>query len=77
MDFHYPAFYDDLLTIKVIISEIPKARIIFNYEIYNEAGKKLNSGENALAFINKDTYRPMRAPAWFIEILEKEIERRK
>ena len=28
-----PAFYDDLLTVKVIIREIPQTRILFNYEI--------------------------------------------
>jgi len=75
--FYSPAFYDDLLTIKTSIKELPKARITFFYEIYNEAGKKINTGENALAFIDKDSYRPLRAPAWFVEILEKEVSRQK
>ncbi len=74
--FYYPAFYDDLLTIKVKITDMPKARITFNYEIYNEKGKKINTGENALAFIDKDTYRPLRAPDWFVEILQKEVDKR-
>jgi len=74
--FYYPAFYDDLLTIKVKITEMPQARITFYYEIYNEAGKKINTGENALAFIDKETHRPLRAPDWFIEILQKEVEKR-
>ena len=74
--FFSPAFYDDLLTIKVKINEIPQARITFYYEIYNEAGKLINTGENALAFIDKVTHRPLRAPKWFVEILQKEIEKR-
>jgi len=74
--FFSPAFYDDLLTIKVKINEMPSARITFYYEIYNEAGKKINTGENALAFIDKKTHRPMRAPDWFVEILQKEVEKR-
>jgi len=76
MRFYYPAFYDDLLTIKVIIEEMPAARITFFYEIYNEAGKKLNTGENALAFIDIKTHRPLRAPAWFVELLQKEVDKR-
>ena len=75
MRFYSPAFYDDLLTIKVKITEMPTARITFQYEIYNEAGKKLNTGENALAFIDKTTQRPLRAPDWFIEVLQKEVNR--
>lgn len=76
MRFYSPAFYDDLLTIKVIIKEMPKARITFFYEIYNEAGKKLNTGENALAFIDKKTHRLLRAPSWFVDLCQKEVERR-
>lgn len=76
MRFYSPAFYDDLLTIKVMIKEMPKARITFFYEIYNEAGKKLNTGENALAFIDKKTHRPLRAPIWFVELIQKEVDRR-
>src|SRR3972149_10534934 len=40
-----PAFYDDLLTIKTNIKEIPKARITFSHEIYNEKRELLNTGE--------------------------------
>ena len=76
MRFYSPAFYDDLLTIKVMIKEMPKARITFFYEIYNEAGKLLNTGENALAFIDKKTYRPLRAPAWFVELFQKEVDKK-
>jgi acyl-CoA thioester hydrolase len=76
MRFYSPAFYDDLLTIKVSIKELPKARITFFYEIYNEAGKKLNTGENALAFIHKETHRPSRAPAWFVALFQKELDKR-
>ena len=32
----YPAFYDELLTIKVFIEEMPSARLIIGSEVYNE-----------------------------------------
>jgi acyl-CoA thioester hydrolase len=46
-----PAKYDDLVTIRVIIKELPKVRIIFNYEIYNEEQTLLHTGETTLVFV--------------------------
>ncbi len=66
-----PALYDDLLTIRVSIRDIPTARITFYYEIYNPQEKLINEGETTLVFVHADTRRPMRAPADFTELLEK------
>lgn len=57
-----PAFYDDLLTIKTTIPEIPKVRIKFLYEVYNEQGDKLNEGETTLVFIKQKTNKPCVPP---------------
>ncbi len=57
-----PAKYDDLLTIKLIIPEMPRARMRFLYEIRNEDGKLLNTGETILAFMNMETGRPVKMP---------------
>ena len=53
-----PAYYDDEITIKVIVKELPKTRIIFNYELYNEQGELINLGETTLVFVNIETKRP-------------------
>ncbi|GAB4240708.1 MAG: thioesterase family protein [Ekhidna sp.] len=60
--YHGPAKYDDLLTIKVIVPEMPRARIKFVYEITNEDGKLINTGETILAFMNMETGRPVKMP---------------
>ena len=65
--YHKPAYYDDLLTIKTSIAEIPKVRIRFLYETYNEKGDLLNEGETTLVFINTKTGKPCEAPENFIE----------
>ncbi|WP_420317635.1 acyl-CoA thioesterase [Ekhidna sp.] len=57
-----PARYDDLLTIKLIIPEMPRARMRFLYEISNEEGKLINTGETILAFMNLETGRPVKMP---------------
>lgn len=57
-----PGKYDDLLTIKVIVDEMPSKRITFKYEIYNEREKLINLGETILAFVNMKNGRTIEAP---------------
>ena len=57
-----PAYYDDEITVKVTIKEIPKIRFRFDYETYNSEGDLLNSAFTELVFVNKDTGRPMLIP---------------
>lgn len=69
----YPAFYDEVLTVKVFMDEIPAARLNINSEVYNEAGKLINTGRVTLGFMHADTRRPCRAPEWFVAALEEYI----
>jgi len=62
-----PAFYDDLLTVKTMIKEIPTVRIRFEYEIYNDRGEKLNYGETTLVFTDAKTRKPRRPPDDFLK----------
>lgn len=71
--YHYPAFYDEVLTVKVSIDEMPAARLIVASEVYNEAGKLINTGSVTLGFMNSATRRPCRVPEWFTEALEEYI----
>ena len=57
-----PGRYDELLTVKVIIKKRPGVKIVFNYEIYNEAKELINTGETKLAFIDTATGKPCRMP---------------
>lgn len=65
-----PAFYDELLTVRLRIDEMPKARLTFHYEILNERDETLNTGSTTLGFIHSDTRRPCRCPEWFVKMLE-------
>ncbi len=66
-----PGKYDDLLTIKTIIKEIPKMRMHFYYEIYNSNGIIINKGETTLVFISMERNRPVACPDWLKTIFEK------
>lgn len=64
-----PAFYDEVLTIKTILKELPTSRITFHYEVYNQLGKLINEGETTLAFLHQEAQRPCRAPELLMERL--------
>lgn len=57
-----PALYDEEITIKVILAEMPRLRIHFRYELYNGKQELINIGETLLVFINMTTKRPCLAP---------------
>lgn len=62
-----PALYDEEITIRVIMEEMPRIRIHFKYELYNEKQELINTGETLLVFINMQTTRPCIAPKDFLE----------
>lgn len=70
-----PAKYDDLVTIRVIIKEIPRARIVFNYEIYNEEKTLLHTGETTLVFLKTANNRITACPKEILERLLPYFER--
>jgi acyl-CoA thioester hydrolase len=57
-----PATYDELLTLVTVIKELPRARITFYYEIYNESDRLIHIWETQLVFLNAATMRPCRPP---------------
>lgn len=69
-----PARYDDLLTIRITLKGLPRARCEFYHEIFNERGELLNTGSVRLAFVAAATRRAVRAPEWFVAIFEKAVE---
>ena len=65
-----PGFYDELLTIKVTIPEMPAVEMKFIYEITNEKGVVINLGETTLFFADKETGKPTRMPAIMKELFQ-------
>jgi len=66
-----PAHYDDLLTIKTTIPQLPTVRIKFLYEIKNEQEDLLNEGETTLVFINQSTNKPCLPPEQLMNAIGK------
>ena len=66
-----PAHYDDLLTVKAILKELPlDHRIEFHHEVYNEKEKLLAIGRVVLYFVRSKTMEKARMPAELYEKLK-------
>lgn len=66
--YHKPAFYDEALTITTLIATLPNVRIVFRYEVRNEANDLLTEATTTLVFIDKTTGRPCRAPQPLLDL---------
>ncbi|HET6273801.1 MAG TPA: thioesterase family protein [Bacteroidota bacterium] len=68
------ARYDDLLNIVTLVRDMPIARVRLEYEVYKEGESELLAdGYTIHTFVNATTGRPTRAPAQFIETIEKSL----
>ena len=65
-----PARYDNLLTIKLYLKEMPNLRVTFEYEVFNEEEKLINLGSTTLVFLDKDTGKTIQVPDIILEVLK-------
>lgn len=65
-----PAFYDEEITVKVIMETMPSVRIHFRYELSNEKDELINLGETTLVFIRQENNRPCYPPDDFLNKLK-------
>ena len=61
-----PAYFDDDLLVSVELAELPTSRLIFNYTIKNK-DEVVVTGTTVLAFLNKETKKPVRCPDYMLE----------
>lgn len=69
LDFKKPATYDEWLTIKTTLINPPQVRISFQYEIRNEAQELLIQAKTTLAFMEKNSFSPVRCPDFILDRL--------
>ena len=73
IQYQKPALYDDELTIKTTIKEIPSSRIVFYYETFNMGNELLNTAKVVLAFIDKKNKKPCLPPEIITDKLKQKI----
>ena len=73
INYKKPAYYDDELTIRTTIKELPSAKITFYYEMVNANNELLNIGEVVLVFVNKESGKPCFAPEMVINKFKEKL----
>jgi len=61
--------YDDIIEVKAMLKETPKARLRIDYEVYRE-GEKTTEGFTVHSFVDSKSGRPVRAPKVFLDLLD-------
>lgn len=74
MRFVRPARYDELLTIRTRLRELPDRFITFHMEILNEKGKLVNGGQVRLCFVHMNDERTIPAPDFLLQALAPHFE---
>ena len=64
-----PALYDELITIRTKLKELPSTKIEFDYEILNEKGELLSTANTILVFVDAKTFRPVRCPEKVLDLI--------
>lgn len=70
MRFVRPALYDELLTIRTTLRNMPADSITFHVEIFNEKRKLVNGGSVRLCFVEMKTNKTVPAPQFLTEKLQ-------
>ncbi len=69
-NFKKSALYDDELTIHTSLKKMPSVKIEFDYKITNQNNELICTGNTILAFLDKNSKRPIRCPKYILEKLE-------
>ncbi len=65
-----PALYDQLLTIHTFIRKIPRVKIIFEYEIFNEENIKITEASTTLFFLESASHKITKCPDYLMKLIE-------
>lgn len=71
VDYKAPVFYDELMSIDVILFDIPTVRLETYYLVYTDRRQEPHIwGKVELCFMKEDTRKPCRAPTDFVNGLK-------
>lgn len=68
VEYERPAEFDDVLTIHARCVDVRGARFRYEY-VVERAGERIATGYTTHATVDRDTYRPVRVPAWLLDDL--------
>ncbi|WP_337865222.1 thioesterase family protein [Ignavibacterium sp.] len=74
--FRGPAFYDELLEIETRVEQLPASKVHIDHIVKaKDRDVVVATGYVELAFLNAQTYKPTKAPKFFIDAVQKYYEK--
>ncbi len=67
VNYKKPAVYDDLITVETQLKRLPLVKIEFDFKIYNEQHEILAVANTVLAFMDRNTKRPIKCPDYVLK----------
>ena len=64
-----PALYDELLTIRTTLRQLPESTMTFHHEIFNEKKKLVNGGSVKLCFVDMKLGKTVAPPQYLLDKL--------
>ena len=69
-----PARYDELITIRTTLRQLPDQFIVFHMELFNEKGKLVNGGTVKLCFVEANSQKTIPTPDFLVDKLKPHFE---
>ncbi len=61
-----PAYFDDVLRIETQLRELPRVKIEFSYQVFNQNDELITTAYTILVFMDSETKRPIRCPEFIL-----------
>lgn len=61
-----PAYFDDILRIETKLKELPRVKIEFSYQVFNQLDELITTAYTILVFMDSETKRPIRCPEYIL-----------
>ena len=69
-----PVYYDDIITIRTTLKEIPRTRIKLQHTVFNVKNEIINEASSTLIFVDSRSRKPMRVPGGIIDKMKQFIK---
>ncbi len=70
-----PIFYDNIITVKTSLRNIPTSRMIFHHEVCNHHNNVINRADSTVVFVDINTRKPIKAPQLIVNKVKSYIEK--
>ena len=68
-----PVYYDDIITIRTTLDELPQSRMKFYHSVYNSQNEVINTAISTVVFIDSKSRKPMRAPQLVLDKIKAQL----